>query len=120
IIGAGVDGRALGNQGNGVYFHGESIGSVTAPFAQIGVPGPAVANNAGAGVLVEDTALADVLGPSHDNVGLAVDLSPSGHTANDAADADTGPNDRLNYPVITAALTAGTTRIQGTLGTKPD
>jgi len=120
IIGAGVDGRALGNQGNGVYFHGESIGSVTAPFAQIGVPGPEVANNAGAGVLVEDTALADVLGPSHDNVGLAVDLSPSGHTANDAGDADTGPNDRLNYPVITAALTAGTTRIQGTLGTKPN
>ncbi|MEO8062897.1 MAG: Calx-beta domain-containing protein [Pseudomonadota bacterium] len=117
-IGIGVDGRALGNQGNGAYFHGESIGSVAAPFGQIGVPGPGVANNAGAGVLVGDTALVDVAGRSYNNVGLGVDLSPLGHAANDVGDADTGPNDRLNYPVITSAITGSTTRIQGTLNTK--
>jgi hypothetical protein len=117
-IGSGVDGRALGNQGNGAYFHGDSIGSIAAAFGQIGVPGPGIANNAGAGVLVGDSALVDVAGRSYDNVGLGVDLSPLGHGANDAGDVDTGPNDRLNYPVITSVVTAATTRIQGTLNTK--
>jgi len=119
-IGIGVDGSARGNQGYGVYFHGEAIGSVVAPFGQIGMPGPGIANNAGAGALVGDTAILDVSGPVYNNVGLGIDLSPLGFSLNDAGDVDTGPNDKLNFPVITSAVTTGTTRIQGTLNTLPN
>jgi len=45
------------------------------------------------------------------NGGLPIDLGGDGPTANDPGDFDTGPNNLLNYPVITAS--AGST-ITGT------
>ena len=122
-IGAGSDGRALGNQGNGAYFHGGSTGSVNAMFPQTGVAGPGVSNNAGAGVFIADTAIVDVSGRLTGNVGLGVDLAPAGPTANDAGDIDSGPNEGLNYPVITSAVSDGVSpasRIQGTIHSKPN
>ena len=122
-IGSGLDGSSLGNQGNGAYFHGTSIGTLTASPGVVGVPGPGVAHNAGAGVRVTDTAMADVAGPVYSNVGLGVDLGTAGPSANDAGDADTGPNEGLNFPLITSAVTgAGVagTRIQGTINTRPN
>jgi hypothetical protein len=120
-IGSGVDGRALGNQGNGAYFHGSGIGALSSAFGQIGVPGPGVAHNAGAGVRLADTAVADVGGPIYGNLGLAVDLGSAGPSANDVGDADAGPNEGLNFPVITSAVNeAGGTRIQGTINTRPN
>jgi hypothetical protein len=122
-IGSGVDGRALGNQGNGAYFHNGSIGALSAVFGQQGAPGPGVAHNAGAGVLISDASIVDVTGPIYSNVGLGIDLSPAGPTANDVGDADTGPNEKLNYPVITsaAAVSGGAgTRIQGTINSRPN
>jgi hypothetical protein len=122
-IGAGSDGRALGNQGNGAYFHGASAGALNAMFTAPGAIGPGVSHNAGAGVLIGDSAIVDVSGRFIGNLGLGVDLAPAGPTANDAGDADSGPNEGLNFPVITSAVSDGvspTTRVQGTIHSRPN
>lgn len=56
-----------------------------------------------------------------DNGGLAIDLGNDGVTANDPDDADSGPNELQNFPVLTRARTtlgAGTL-IEGTLDRPP-
>jgi hypothetical protein len=52
-------------------------------------------------------------GTSHS---LGIDLVPLAVTANDAGDADTGPNGLQNTPVVTKARR---TAVTGTIGTKP-
>jgi hypothetical protein len=122
-IGAGSDGLALGNQGNGAYFHGASAGALTATFTAPGAIGPGVSGNAGAGVLIADSAIVDVSGRFTGNLGLGVDLAPAGHNINDAGDVDSGPNEGLNHPVVTSAVSDGvspSSRIQGTIHSKPN
>ncbi|MEW5994064.1 MAG: hypothetical protein AB1744_06675, partial [Candidatus Zixiibacteriota bacterium] len=55
----------------------------------------------------------------YDNDSLGIDLQNNYVTANDgAADPDTGPNQEMNFPVITSAsYSAGSTTITGTLPT---
>jgi len=97
-IGIGLNGRAIGNQGSGIR--------VLAPNTRIG-PNNIIANNADGGIVIE--------GDANDrntitqnsifaNVGLGIDLAPVGAVnANDAQDTDSGPNEQLNFPVITRA-----------------
>ncbi len=116
FIGTDITGlSALGNGSNGVLF------LVNASMNIIG------GTNAGAGNLIAFNGLAGVgVGSGTNNAiransifsnsALGIDLLTNGVTANDACDADTGPNNLQNFPVLTAVTNrVGSTTISGTL-----
>jgi hypothetical protein len=134
LIGTKKDGiGALGNSFSGVSIFGRNnlIGGTT--------PGSAntIAFNGGDGVAIENTDGTTVnrgnrvLGNSiFSNGAIGIDLgngrrlvaSLDGPTPNDPGDADSGPNNLQNFPVISSAKTANgtTTTIEGTLDTTPN
>lgn len=99
FIGASPAGTAMGNGGNGVLIVQDGAqdnavaDNVLAHNAGAGVR---VAENAGNGNLVEYNRF-------FGNGGVGVDLGPAGPTANDADDADIGPNRLQNHPDIAFA-----------------
>ena len=97
--------RALGNGGSGVYAAG-------AVYMYVGAggferPGNVIAHNAGDGITVthqgsSPAVAVRVSGNSiFSNGRLGIDLAADGVTPNDPGDADTGPNSRQNFPLIT-------------------
>jgi len=56
----------------------------------------------------------------YDNNGLGIDLQNNGVTFNDPSDPDSGPNQELNFPVITGAWVNGLTLIIGTIDIDTD
>ena len=80
--------------------------------------GNVIAFNQGAGVMVNSgTGNAIQSNSIFSNVGLGIDLGPSGVTPNDGGDGDAGANNLQNFPVLTSANGAagGGVNIQGTL-----
>jgi len=76
-----------------------------------------IAFNGGPGVVVFSGTGNALFGNSiFSNAGLGIDLGGNGVTPNDNCDADTGPNNLQNFPVITSVRADSvTTTIQGTL-----
>jgi len=105
LIGTAADG--LGQIGNGA--HGIEIVSGSANL--IG-PGNVIAGNKGTGVLVAGSGIGNTITGNSiaHNTQLGIDLNPTingqgdGASANDASDADNGPNNLQNFPVLTEAL----------------
>jgi hypothetical protein len=109
-IGVGIGGVALGNGGHGVHVGGTARGMTLGRRAAfVPLSTPSIANNAGAGVFIEGTAILDIsVAPVGNNAGMGIDIAPLGPNANDALDADIGPNEGLNTPVLTSVTVVGT------------
>ena len=81
-----------------------------------------IAFNGAGGVLVFAGTGNSIRGNSiFSNNGLGIDLGTNGVTPNDLTDADSGPNNLQNFPVLTSITPgAGTTTIQGSLKSTPN
>lgn len=119
LIGVARDGITdMGNGGHGVWIH-KSTNNI------VGGTGYDVVNtiafNRGKGVVVSKEWNATIgnriLGNAiHSNSSLGLDLNDDGVTQNDGTDADTGPNDLQNYPVISGVtMNAHNVTLSGTL-----
>lgn len=107
-IGVARDGSAIPNLGPGVqlqnYVSRNRVG-----------PGNVIAHNAGSGIELAGNANLDTTSDFNTitrnsvyaNGGLGIDIKPlGGSNLNDRTDADSGPNDQLNYPVLKQATTS--------------
>ncbi len=117
-IGSDISGTLpLPNVQGGIRIREGATGSVIGGTAT--GSGNLIAFNSGDGIEIKDagtTANAIQGNRIHSNTGLGIDLNADGVTMNDADDADTGPNEFLNFPVLSAAVTTGTrSAIQGVL-----
>ena len=131
ISGNGDSGIAIGYAtGGGNLFQGNFIGTNAAGTAGIAndigiqiiddnnntVGGSAagaanlIAYNTTNGVEVLGTSSGNVISTNsiYSNGNLSIDLANDGVTNNDGGDADTGPNAKQNFPVLSAAVTNGT------------
>ncbi|MEZ4648048.1 MAG: SdrD B-like domain-containing protein [Candidatus Eisenbacteria bacterium] len=98
----------LGTGASGVYLYDSVSGTLiggtdtNAPNRIAGTTFNAIALDATAG---SDNAI--VSNSIAQNGDLAIDLSDNGVTENDSGDSDSGPNGKLNFPVLTSAVESG-------------
>ncbi len=110
----------LPNQSDGVMFAGFSsnntIGGSETDAGNI------IAFNGGNGAFVSNGTGNSIRGNSiFSNLGLGIEISPNGVTANDPGDADTGGNNLQNFPLLTSVTSNGPpTGIQGSLHSTPN
>jgi CSLREA domain-containing protein len=99
-IGLSLNGNSIPNKDHGVFIVDSSSGSLIGP-------NNVITNNLVSGIVVRhaDTDRNTITGNSiYGNRSLGIDLDPVGAVnPNDAGDVDTGPNQQLNFPVITMA-----------------
>ena len=103
-------GMALSGSGNliGGAAAGEGNLLINNSYTGVIVNAPAAAGNAWLGNLIRG------------NAGLGIDLGNDGVTANDAGDADSGPNNLQNHPVLSSVNSAlGDTTVVGTINSNP-
>lgn len=117
-IGIGIAGEAFGNGGHGVLVANNATGVTVGSRFVFAPTIAAIANNAGAGLFVDNLAIVDAgnLSSAH-NGGLALDLAPAGVNPDDAGDGDTGPNELLNRPNLTAAVPDAGSQVGHVAGT---
>ncbi|HUF54861.1 MAG TPA: CSLREA domain-containing protein [Dehalococcoidia bacterium] len=111
---------SLGNGGRGIVIEDNSMENKIG-FTSL-ESGNVIANSNGHGVAVVGSTGNIILNNSiFDNGGLGIDLAADGVTPNDPMDADDGPNDLQNFPVITmVSADAGGTRVQALLNSEPN
>ncbi|MBN1426250.1 right-handed parallel beta-helix repeat-containing protein [Candidatus Fermentibacteria bacterium] len=119
FIGTDAAGNPVGNVASGVSIRGAQ--RTTVGGASPGL-GNTIAFNGGAGIeVVTGLGNAFTCNSIHDNVGLGIDLGPSGVTPNDPFDVDTGANMLQNFPELAGARfdTGGTLAVWGILRSTP-
>jgi uncharacterized repeat protein (TIGR01451 family) len=123
-----IEGNVIGTNAAGAFGLGNSLSGIlvaTGSNNTIGglIPGAGnlISGNRNAGVAVTAGTGNSIQSNSiFGNGGLGIDLGPPGVTPNDTGDPDPGANLLQNFPVLTAASSAGTTsNIQGTLNSNP-
>lgn len=136
-VGNRVEGNWIGTRAGGVGAlanTGEGVILLNGPQQNViggatGAAGNTVAFNGKHGILVLSSTTSGnrISGNSiHNNAWLGIDLQGgdesggNGVTANDAADADVGPNGLQNYPVLSSAHAGSSTRVLGTLSSTPN
>ena len=123
LAGAGANGfvlQAPGSQVISTLIHGFDGAGIWINEGGHTVINSTIRNNGGAGIAVVSGDNNSIRTNSiFDNGGLGIDLMENGVTPNDVGDADVGPNQLQNSPVILAA-TAENTHITGLIDTTPN
>jgi hypothetical protein len=125
-----IQGNFIGTTANGVSALGNARIGVTLTHGAhdnlvggtVAGAGNRIAFNGAVGVEVDvATGIGNAIQSNsiHSNGGLGIDLEPGGVTPNDPGDADTGPNDLQNFPVISGlSFGTGEVTINGTLNSE--
>lgn len=124
LIGTQSDGVSpLGNAGNGIALsRSATLGGTAAGDGNV------IAHNGGAGVIVTPfnqpgatSGMAILANSIFSNAELGIDLLDDGVTPNDVGDADSGPNNLQNFPLLgSTVFTPGSVDVTGTLNSAPN
>ncbi|MCW5889108.1 MAG: hypothetical protein KIT14_01010 [bacterium] len=117
-----IEGNQIGLRPNGTSIGGNVLNGVSIQGSNNVVAGNLIAHNGQIGVAV-DSGTGNTIRSNriYSNTGLAIDLAPlQVVNPNDDGDADTGPNDLQNFPVLNAVVPIGATTAGGTLSSTPN